>query len=77
MCKPITQVRHLMKALPVTQENSWENPRTNEREQSGLRVFNLSEGEGVQMNARTQGVTQERLSQQVMLKDPNGLVERA
>ncbi|WP_236022784.1 hypothetical protein [Dictyobacter formicarum] len=66
-----------MKALPVTQENSWENPRTNEREQSGLRVFNLSEGEGVQMNARTQGVTQERLSQQVMLKDPNGLVERA
>ena len=29
------------------------------------------------MNARNQGVTQERLSQQVFLKDPDGLVERA
>ena len=75
--KPITQVRHLIRLLPVTEDNSWENPRTNEREHIGLRVFNLSEGEWVQMNARTQGVTQERLSQQVLLKDPDGLVERA
>ncbi|WP_201376114.1 hypothetical protein, partial [Ktedonobacter robiniae] len=75
--KPITQVRHLIRLLPVTEDNSWENPRTNEREHIGLRVFNLSEGEWVQMNARTQGVTQERLKQQVLLKDPDALVERA
>ncbi|GHO64444.1 hypothetical protein KSC_033360 [Ktedonobacter sp. SOSP1-52] len=75
--KPITQVRHLIRLLPVTAENSWENPRTHEREHIGLRVFNLSEGEWVQMNARTQGVTQERLTQQVLLKDPDALVERA
>ncbi|GHO87180.1 protelomerase family protein [Dictyobacter formicarum] len=75
--KPITQVRSLIKALPVTEQNSWENPRTGEREHIGLKVFNLSEGEWVQMNARNQGVTQERLSQQVFLKDPDGLVERA
>ncbi|GHO88615.1 protelomerase family protein [Dictyobacter formicarum] len=75
--KPITQVRSLIKGLPVTEQNSWENPRTGEREHIGLRVFNLSEGEWVQMNARNQGVTQERLSQQVLLTDPDGLVERA
>ena len=75
--KPITQVRSLIKGLPVTEHNSWENPRTGEREHIGLRVFNLSEGEWVQMNARNQGVTQERLTQQVLLKDPDGLVERA
>ncbi|GHO82727.1 hypothetical protein KSZ_07330 [Dictyobacter formicarum] len=75
--KPITQVRHLIKGVSVTEENSWENPRTEEREHIGLKVFNLSEGEWVAMNARNQGVTQERLSQQVFLKDPDGLVERA
>jgi hypothetical protein len=75
--KPITQVRHLIKVLPVTDDNSWENPRTGEREHLGLKVFNLSEGEWVQMNARNQGVTQERLTQQVLLKDPDALVERA
>lgn len=75
--KPITQVRSLIKGLPVTEQNSWENPRTGEREHIGLRVFNLSEGEWVTMNARNQGVTQERLTQQVLLKDPDGLVERA
>lgn len=61
----------------MTQENSWENPRTGEPEHIGLKAFNLSEGERVQMNARTQGVTQGRLTQQVLLKDPDALVERA
>lgn len=75
--KPITQVRHLIKSLPVRKDNSWINPRTGEREHLGLKVFNLSEGEWVQMNARTQGVTQERLTQQVLIKDPDALVERA
>ena len=75
--KPITQVRMLIKGLPVTEQNRWENPRTQGWEHIGLKVFNLSEGEWVAMNARTQGVTQERLSQQVLLKDPDGLVERA
>jgi Telomere resolvase len=75
--KPITQVRALIKGLPLTKLNSWENPRTGEREHLGLKVFNLSEGEWVAMNARNQGVTQERLSQQVLLKDPDGLVQRA
>lgn len=75
--KPITQLRNLIRLLPMTEENSWENPRTNEREHIGLRAFNLSEGEWVQLNARAQGVTQERLKQQVLLKDPDALVERA
>ncbi|GHO63845.1 hypothetical protein KSC_027370 [Ktedonobacter sp. SOSP1-52] len=75
--KPITQVRHLIKGLPITEDNSWANPRTGEQEHIGLKVFNLSEGEWVQMNARTQGVTQDRLKQQVLLKDPDALVERA
>jgi hypothetical protein len=75
--KPITQVRMLIKGLPVTEQNSWENPRTGEGEHLGLKVCNLSEGEWVAMNARNQGVTQERLSQQVLLKDPDALVQRA
>ena len=75
--KPITQVRQLIRALPVTEQNSWVNPRTDEQEHMGLRVFNLSEGEWVKMNGRSQGVTQERLSQQVLLKDPDALVQRS
>lgn len=63
--KPITQVRMLIKGLPVTEQNRWENPRTQGWEHIGLKVFNLSGGEWVAMNARVQGVTQERLSQRL------------
>jgi hypothetical protein len=75
--KPITQVRHLIKALPLTEENSWENGRTHEREHIGLKVCNLSEGEWVQMNDRNRATTQERLNNGQLVRDPDAIINRA
>jgi hypothetical protein len=75
--KPITQVRHLIKVLPLTPENSWENGRSHEREHIGLKVCNLSEGEWVSMNDRNRATTQERLNQTQLVRDPDALANRA
>jgi hypothetical protein len=75
--KPITQVRHLIKALPLTEENSWEDGRTHERVHIGLKVCNLSEGEWVSMNDRNRATTQERLNQTQLVRDPDALANRA
>jgi hypothetical protein len=75
--KPITQVRHLIKVLPLTPENSWEDTRTHERVHIGLKVCNLSEGEWVSMNDRNRATTQERLNQTQLVRDPDALVNRA
>jgi len=74
---PITQVRYLISQLPLTDENSWLNSRTGKREHIGLRVFNLAEGEWVAMNDRSRATTQERLNQQQLISDPEGIVHRA
>ncbi|GCE50909.1 telomere resolvase [Thermosporothrix hazakensis] len=75
--KPITQVRNLIRDLPVTEENSWFNPRTKEREHIALKVFNLSEGEWVRLNDRSRGVAETRLEHQQLLQDPDTIVQRA
>ncbi|GCF11390.1 protelomerase family protein [Dictyobacter arantiisoli] len=75
--KPITQVRNLIRELPLTEENSWLNGRTHEREHIGLKVCNLSEGEWVQMNDRNRATTQERLNQSQLVRDPEAIVNRA
>src|SRR2546421_6723124 len=74
---PITQVRYLISQIELSEENSWENPRTNKREHIGLRVFNLAEGEWVSMNDRSRATTQERLNHVPLVADPEGIVHRA
>lgn len=75
--KPLTQVRSLIKQLPLTEENSVVNVRTQEREHIALDVFNLAEEEWVRMNAHSQDVTHDRLAQQQLLERPDAIVHQA
>ena len=74
--KPITQVRNAIRTLPLHEENCWVNPQ-GEREHIGLRVCNLAEGEWVSLNDRSRAATQDRLSQMRLVRDPEGVVQRA
>jgi hypothetical protein len=74
---PLTQIRGYIKKLPLTEENSWENPRTGGREHIGLRVFNFAEGEWVALNDRSRASTEVRLNHVQLARDPEGIVRRA
>lgn len=73
---PLTNVRTLIRELPLTEENSYPNER-GEREHIGLAVFNLAEGEWVSLNDRQRAQTQKRLEQEVFIRDPDEIVQRA
>lgn len=75
--KPLTQVRGLIGQVPLTEENSVVNARTREREHVALGIFNLTEEEWVQLNAQSQDVTHERLTQQQLLEHPDAIVHQA
>src|SRR5262245_15692926 len=62
--------------LSVTQENSWINPRTGEREHLARRYLNFSEAEWAAMHALTEDGRQQRLEGQQLLDDPDAIVAR-
>ena len=49
--KPLTDTRnHIRVSLPVTEENGWINPKSNELEHLALKYLNFSTEEWMQMN---------------------------
>jgi hypothetical protein len=75
---PMIDTRNAIKEqLAVTQENSWINPRTGEREHLGLRYMNFSQQEWAAMHALTEEGRQQRLEGQQLLDDPDAIVQRA
>ncbi len=75
---PMIDTRNAMKEqLAVTEENSWINPRTGEREHLGLRYMNFSQQEWAAMHALTEEGRQKRLEGQQLLDDPDAIVQRA
>jgi Telomere resolvase len=74
---PLTNVRTLIKQLPLTDENSYVNPQNGQQEHIGLAVFNLAEGEWVSLNDRQRAQTQKRLEQEVFISEPDAVVQRA
>jgi Telomere resolvase len=66
--KPITQIRGLIKALVLSAENTWTDPRSRKQEHVALHLFNLPEQEWERMNARAQLSLQERLEHQQFLE---------
>jgi Telomere resolvase len=66
--KPITQIRGLIKLLPMNAENTWTDPRSRKSEHVALHLFNLPEHEWERMNARAQLSLQERLEHQQFLE---------
>ncbi|HEY4383717.1 MAG TPA: protelomerase family protein [Ktedonobacteraceae bacterium] len=74
---PMIDTRNAIRTLPVTQENSWINPRTREREHLALRYLNFSDEEWAAMKALTEEGRQQRLEGQQLLDEPEAIVERA
>jgi len=74
--KPLTQIRSLIKLLPLTAENTWTDPRSRKIEHIALHLFNLPEQEWERMNARSQQTLQERLENQQFLDRPDALVNQ-
>jgi hypothetical protein len=66
--KPITQIRALIKQLPLHAENTWTDSRSRRSEHVALHLFNLPEDEWVRLNARAQLSLQERLEHQQFLE---------
>jgi hypothetical protein len=74
---PMIDTRNAIRTLSITQENSWINPRTREREHLALRFMNFSDEEWAAMKALTEEGRQQRLEGQQLLDQPEAIVERA
>jgi hypothetical protein len=74
---PMIDTRNAIRMLPVTETNSWVNPRTHEREHVALRFMNFSDEEWAAMKALTEEGRQQRLEGQQLLDHPEAIVERA
>jgi hypothetical protein len=74
---PMIDARNAIKEqLAVTEDNSWLNPRTGEREHLARKYLNFSEAEWAAMHALTEDGRQQRLEGQQLLSDPDGIVAR-
>jgi hypothetical protein len=74
---PMIDARNAIKEqLAVTQDNSWLNPRSGEREHLARKYLNFSEAEWAAMHALTEEGRQQRLEGQQLLDDPDGIVAR-
>src|SRR5436305_3008892 len=63
--------------LAVNDDNSWVNPRSQEREHLALKYMNFSKAEWAAMKALTEEGRQRRLEGQQKLSDPDAIVARA
>jgi hypothetical protein len=73
---PMTAMRTAIKQLPLTEENAWVNPRTQEREHLALKYMNFSKEEWDRIKASTTKRVFERMEQQHFLNEPEDVVRR-
>jgi hypothetical protein len=74
---PMIDARNAIKEqLAVTEENSWLNPRSGEREHLARKHLNFSEQEWAAMHALTEQGRELRLEGQQLLDDPDAIVAR-
>ena len=72
---PMTETRNrIKKTLPLTEGNSWLNPRTHLREHLSLKYLNFTVEEWAQMNASSGKSFQQRLEEQQFFRDPEQIV---
>ena len=75
---PMIDARNaIRRAVVVTPDNSWVNPRTGEREHLALKYLNFADEEWAAMKALTEAGRQRRLEGQQLLRQPDAIVERA
>jgi telomere resolvase len=75
---PMIDARNAIREqLAVTEENSWFNPRSGEREHLARRYLNFSQEEWAEMHALTEEGRQQRLEGQQLLDQPEAIVAKA
>jgi hypothetical protein len=75
--EPMTDTRNRIREIPVTEQNSYLNPRTGEREHLALKYLNYNEREWAEMNRQSEQRYHERLEQQQLLEHPERIVAKA
>ena len=76
--KPMTDTRYALRdKLPLTENNTWTNPRTSEREHIALKHLNYTEAEWAEMNARSEERWQQRLDDRKFIGRPDLVVVKA
>ncbi len=75
--EPMTDTRNELKKIPLTDQNSYLNPRTQQREHIALKYLNYSESEWAQMNQQSEQRFHERLENQQLLEYPGEIVAKA
>lgn len=75
---PMTDARKYLRAhLEVTQQNSWENPQTHQREHLALRYLNFSLEEWLEINEPSEEALRQRREDPNYFADPDAVVAKA
>lgn len=75
---PLTRTRkHIRESFSLTEENSWVNPKSGEREHLALKYLAFSTEEWQQINRPRETILQDRLTNPLSLTDPSGLMQVA
>lgn len=75
--EPMTDTRNEMKKIPLTEQNSYMNLRTGQREHLALKYLNYSEQEWAEMNRQSEQRYHERQEHQQLLDHPDQIVAKA
>ena len=75
---PMTDARNVLRArLAVTEQNSWFNPRTGQREHLALKYLNFTDDEWHAINASSEEALRERRENPGFVPDPEAVVAKA
>jgi hypothetical protein len=74
---PMTATRKEIKSWPLTEANSYVNPRTRQKEHIALKYMNFSTEEWAAINAPSQARFEERLEDIKFIENPDAVVAKA
>jgi Telomere resolvase len=75
--KPMTDTRNELRKLTLSENNTWTNPRTGQREHLALKHLNYSEAEWAQIGAQSEDRFQQRLEDRKFIDRPDLVVAKA
>ncbi|MGH2478663.1 MAG: protelomerase family protein [Ktedonobacteraceae bacterium] len=75
--EPMSDTRNMIRELPLTERNSWLNPKTGKREHIALKHLNYSESEWAAMDKQSEDRLQQRMENQQLLDHPAEIVAKA
>jgi hypothetical protein len=75
---PMTDARNALRTrLALTEQNSWINPRTQEREHLAFKYLNFTNDEWVAMNAPSEEAVRQRREDIQFINDPQAVIRKA